>query len=365
MRHTHLSRRIAIPAAVALGLGLFTASLTWHVPAVRAGSGPLDAQASEFVRLINGVRATAGKPALAVDPFLASKARDGSIPCPDDANQTLSGRAQDFAAFGQMSHDLRLCDAATYTLSSTLFVSVLESAWGYGSVGEIDLVNGGYGDGAFLYSYNGWQTWTYSTTGHGMAGWQSSSSHWNIIMGGYDRVGCGGWASGSTYYYDCAFSAGGPNGTQAPPTKSPFDDPLPTAAPPAPTAAPPAATPCRTKAPTPKPTPKPTPTPTPTPTPMPTPTATATPIPTATPDATATSGDQSGTAPGASPTAPSDRVAILQLDRGGNSPTNGLTQMPAFIALAVALISGFSSVLLSGWYLLLSLRQRRRRETAS
>jgi len=58
-------------------------------------------------------------------------------------------------------------------------------------------------------------------------------------------------------------------------------------------------------------------------------------------------------------------LTILQLDRGGNSPTNGLTQMPAFIALAVALISGFSSVLLSGWYLLLSLRQRRRRETAS
>lgn len=165
---------------------------------------------------------------LGIDPFLASEARDGAIPCPDDQTKTIAGRAQDYAAYGNMSHDLRLCDAASYTLSGTSFVSVLQTAWGYGSVGEINLVNGGYGSGEFLYSYGGWQTWTYSTTGHAMLGWATSSSHWNIIMGGYDRVGCGGWASGSTLYYECAFASGGPNGVNSPPTESPFGDPLPT-----------------------------------------------------------------------------------------------------------------------------------------
>src|SRR5271157_2051517 len=153
----------ALPVAVALGLALFVASLTWQVPTVRAGSGPLDAQASEMVRLINGARATNGLSALGVDPFLAAKARDGAIPCPDDSSKSIAGRTQDFAAEGTMSHYLRLCDAGSYTPSTTLFVSTVQS-WGYGSVGEIMLDNGGYGSGAYLYTYNGWQTWTYSTT---------------------------------------------------------------------------------------------------------------------------------------------------------------------------------------------------------
>jgi hypothetical protein len=234
---------------VVLGLVLFAASLAWGVPTATASTGPLDAQSSELVRLINGARAAAGLAQLDVDTFLAAEARDGSIPCPDDAKKTIAGRSQDFAAYAAMSHDLRLCDAASYTPSSTLFINVLQSAYGYGSVGEIDLVNSGYGSGAFLYTYGSWQTWTYSTTGHAMLGWATSSSHWNIIMGGYDRVGCGGWAGDSGYYYDCVFSDGGPNGTVSPPTESPFSNPLPTPAPtptPVPTVAttpPPAAAP--------------------------------------------------------------------------------------------------------------------------
>jgi hypothetical protein len=222
--------RLAVPTAVALGLALFTATLAWQVPAATAASGPLDAQSSELVRLINGARAANGKSALSVDIFLASKARDGSIPCPDTSG-TIAGRTKDMAATGSMSHYLRNC--ATGGLSGANFVNVLQSAWGYGSVGEILLQNGGYGNGAYLYKVAGsrstWMTWTYSTTGHGMEGWKSSSGHWNIIMGGYNRIGCGGWASGSTYYYDCLFSRGGPapSGLKSPPTKSPFSNPLP------------------------------------------------------------------------------------------------------------------------------------------
>ena len=185
------------------------------------------------MRLINGARAAEGRSSLSLDPFLASKARDGAIPCPDDTTKTIAGRAQDFAAYGTMSHSLRLCDATSYTLSGTKFVTVLQNVWAYPNVGEINLVNGGYGTGAFLYTYGGWQTWTYSTTGHAMMAWKTSSSHWNIVMGAYDRVGCGGWASGSTYYYECSFSHGGssPNGLRSPPTKSPFSNPLPTSIP--------------------------------------------------------------------------------------------------------------------------------------
>ncbi len=236
--------------AVGLSLGLLVFSSVWQVPVVKA-AGAATTQAGELERLINGARAAAGKPALAVDRILATQASDGAIPCPDDPAKTIAGRAQDLAAFGQLSHNLRLCNAATYSLSGTTFVSLLQSKWGYGSVGEILLVNGGYGNGPNLYTSGSWSTWTYATTGHAMTAWKTSSTHWNIVMGGYDRFGCGAWSpSGSTIYYACEFSSGGPSsdGLTAAPTGSPFSDPLPTPAPtvvpaPAPTRVPaPAAT---------------------------------------------------------------------------------------------------------------------------
>ena len=387
--------RLALPAAVAFGLSLFAVSLTWQVPAVAASSGPIDAQATEFVRLMNGARAAEGKPALKVDPFLASKVRDGAIPCPDDASDSIAGRAKDFAAYNEMSHQLRLCNAASYKLSGTLFVSVLQSAWAYWNVGEIDLDNGGYGDGAFLYTYSGsktWQTWTYSTTGHGMMGWQSSKSHWDIIMGRYDRVGCGGWASGSTYYYDCAFSEGGssPDGLRSPPTSSPFDNPLPTQAP--------------TARPTPRPTARPTAPPARR---APTPTAcrthVATPVAGASASVSTSAGASSGSGatpssgptvapPSASPTTspvatastsdeaaqatqtadanqtaeasatPQVAAAAGLQESGGNGvgSAGDASGVPASIARFVALVAGSGAMLLAGCSLILSSRRRRR-----
>ena len=237
----HYKLRNALPLALALGLGLFATTLVWQVPPA-AASGSLDNQASDLVRLINGARSASGKSSLTIDLFLASKARDGAIPCPDNPAKTIAGRARDMAARGSMSHDLPNCD--TGTMSSKTFVSTLQTAWKYGSVGEILLENGGYGNGAYLYSVTGskrtWMTWTYSTTGHGMLGWKSSSSHWAIIMGGYSHVGCGGWSSGSAYFYDCLFTKGGPapSGLKSPPTKSPFSNPLPATPTPKPTAKP-------------------------------------------------------------------------------------------------------------------------------
>ncbi len=343
-----MPRILAVPAAVSLGLALFAVSLTWQVP--KAAAASLDSQSSEIVRLINGARAAAGKAPLAVDVFLASVARDGAIPCPDDAAKTIAGRTKDFATFGATSHSLRLCDSATYAVSSTTFVSTMQTAWGYGSVGEIIGLNGGYGNGAYLYTYKTWQTWTYATTGHMMAGWQSSSTHWNIIIGGYDRVGCGGWSSGSTYFYDCAFARGGPSpsGLRGAVTKSPFSNPLPAPVvtpPPAPkaparTAAPRAGTTVAGASATPE------PTATPTPTPTPTPTATLPPIEIARlshVDATATA----TTTPAA---------AVLHYAAIMPPPT----PLPATVARTVALVAGIGAGLLSVLLALLSRRRRRR-----
>ncbi|HEX7491049.1 MAG TPA: CAP domain-containing protein [Candidatus Limnocylindrales bacterium] len=370
MRFTKPSRLVIIPAAIALGFSLFAASMTWGPAPAAAGSGPLDAQSTEMVRLINGARAAQGKAPLQIDTFLAAKARDGSIPCPDDATKTIAGRTQDFATFGNMSHSLRLCNADSYTLSATSYVSVLQG-WGYGSVGEINLVNGGYGSGAYLYSSGGWQTWTYATTGHAMIGWASSSSHWNIIMGGYDRVGCGGWASGSTFYYECSFSSGGPNGVVSPPTQSPFDNPLPT--------------------PTPTPTPPPAPTVAPTQrivltappvsggggsssggsTSKSTPAGTTTGTPAATSSVTlpapvfsATSAVQGATAQGAQTAAatsgPVEAMAGVVGDGHGTGSGDGFSSLPAIVVEVIALVAGSSSAVLAAFFILMSFRRRRR-----
>ena len=351
--------------AVVLSLGLLAFSFSWQVPSVRA-AGAATTQANEVVRLINGARAAAGKPALAVDVFLATQARDGAIPCPNDPAKTIAGRAQDFAAFGQMSHNLRLCDAAAYTLSGTTFISVLQSAWGYGSVGEILLVNGGYGDGQYLYTSGNWSTWTYATTGHAMTAWKTSSSHWNIIMGGYDRVGCGAWSpSGSTIYYACEFSSGGPSpdGLAAASAVAPFSAPLPTPVPvvaptPAPTQAPvPVATRAAPVAPRPVATAVPSAPPSQTPAPTET-TAAPTATPTSSPTNAPTSVVQ-GVQANPSQLAPGVQAAV----DGGPADLSVAynAAIPAGLTRDSVLGFSFGAVLLvGGWVLIDRVRRRRR-----
>ena len=299
-------RRSVLRFAVGLSLGMLAFSFAWQVPAVKA-AGAATTQAGELERLINGARAAAGKPALVVDRFLATQASDGAIPCPDDPAKTIAGRAQDLAAFGQLSHNLRLCNAATYSLSGTTFVSLLGSKWGYGSVGEILLVNGGYGNGQNLYTSGTWSTWTYATTGHAMTAWKTSSTHWNIVVGGYDRFGCGAWSpSGSTIYYACEFSSGGPSpdGITAAPTGSPFSDPLPI---PAPTIVP-------------------TPAPTRVPAPVATRAAPIAPVPAATPAATPAVSPASGASDGSQAPSPSGTTAETTADTTVTSSPTSVVQ---------------------------------------
>jgi hypothetical protein len=203
--------RAAAPLVAALALAALALLPAWSVSGVRA-AGAADAQSSELVRLINGERAYLGKPALRLDRYLASKARDGAIACPNDASLIMAGRAKDIAVFGGMSHSLRLC--AQYSVMDTMKI------WGYrGQRGEILAMNRGYGTGKVTYTYGcspsvtacpGAATSTYDTAAHAMAGWMRSSGHYAVIVGGYDRVGCGAWiAADGGYYYACLFSLGG------------------------------------------------------------------------------------------------------------------------------------------------------------
>jgi hypothetical protein len=224
VRMIHRGRRLApVIAAMAMAALMLLPAWSVSVPVVRA-AGAADAQAAELVRLINGERAYAGKPALRLDRFLASKARDGAIWCPNDASLVMAGRAKDIALYGPMSHNLRLC--SQYSVTAAM------KTWGYaGGRGEILAMNSGYGTGSVTYAYGcspsvadcpGPETSTYNTTAHAMAGWMRSSGHYAVIVGGYDRVGCGGWVSSSGgYYYSCLFSLGGaPISTPKPPSKA-------------------------------------------------------------------------------------------------------------------------------------------------
>ena len=215
LRNHRQPRYLIVLGAMALSAFALSFSLALSVPAAMA-SGPANAEANELVRLINGERAYLGKAPLRTDSFLASKARDGAIACPNNASLVMYGRAKDFAVYGYPanSHLLRLCP--TYTSMDAM------ASWGYkGSRGEITALNGGYGTGKVAYTYGctpsvrtcpGSSTSTYHTTDIAMWDWTSSATHYAIIIGSYDRVGCGAWiGSNGAFYYDCLFSRGGPS----------------------------------------------------------------------------------------------------------------------------------------------------------
>jgi hypothetical protein len=349
----------AVRGALILSLALVAS--VGAVPAARAGAGPADAQATEMVRLINGVRAANSLPALNVDPALAGLARDAPIACPSDASKVVSGRAKDFATNGPPSHYLRLCP-------SVMFVSVLQSVYGYGSNGEIDLDNLNYGTGARLLTYTGskgtWQTWTYYTNQAGILGWMNSATHRNIIVGAYDRVGCGGWIGGDgTFFYDCLFSNGGPGSVVAPPTRAPFNNPLPTAQP----------IPQATPVPTPRPIaavtapPKPAPTPAPTASPAavdPTPSASSTmPVPAATLSVSPTTSPTASPAPvlDASESA-SPSVEMPQGARGGGASPSAPIES-SIVGVAAGGVAGLLAAC-SGLFLTIRRRGRRKKDAS-
>jgi hypothetical protein len=372
VRISHRPSLNVFATALALGALSLASSLAWAVPPVSAEAGPANVEASELVRLINGVRGANGLGALQLDPSLAGLARDTPISCPGDASLVMLGRTRDAAENNYVSHSLRLCP-------DVKFVSVLQTTYNYWNNGEIMLQNGGYGSAQYLVSYAGssstYQTYSYSTTGHAILGWLSSGTHAPIVLGGYDRVGCGGWLSASgVFWYDCLFSLGGPNATTSPPTRAPFADPV---APPAPPA-------------------DPTPAPTANPTPAPTrpPRSTAASVPAATPPAVDggagaspnapydPNGGWSGTEVAAYPTlaapptaaaagiaqaaatsSPIPTAGAAAANMGGHSgvSANSAPAIPAQMPRGLASVIGLAAAMMIAVYALVLMRRRRRR----
>ena len=357
MRSHHTHHCEVALGAFALGALMLAVSLAWSVPTARAAGGAADAQATELVRLINGERAYLGKAPLGADTFLASKARDGAVACPNDASLVMAGRAKDFAVYGfpSNSHLLRLCP--TYSSMDAM------KTWGYnGARGEVTALNGGYGTTKVAYAYGctpsvrtcpGSSTSTYYTTARVLTNWTSSSSHYSIIVGSYDRIGCGAWiGSNGAYYYDCMVSLGGRVAPKATPT-------------PRPTAGSTTAATHRPAA---------------TQRPVSTPVAvSSTPTPDASgsaPISDATPVGAAGLDPGASPTAivegaqlanpsPASNPAFLgNIEKGGsqNDPPGGARVGLPISSSNLGLAAGAMATILSVFYgLLLALRRRRQR----
>lgn len=257
--HTGQPLASLLQRGLAVGVVIFMAALAFGAPVAAADSTfTPNTAASELARLLNGERVTNGLPALAVDPFLADKARDGAVTCPNGAG-TMAGRAKDMAVNDFFSHNLRLCP--TYDVGDAL------SSWGYKSyIGEILADNFGYDFTSFPYDYGcdvhqancgGGSTSAPTTVAMASYQFMTSQSHRDVVLSSsYDRFACGAWQIpwvGHTgqygTYYACMFAFG--PGTAPAPTPSPT--PAPTATPtPAPTATTaPTATPAPTVTPAP------------------------------------------------------------------------------------------------------------------
>jgi len=215
-----LLRSLPVSLLVVLFVGVPQATATNY-------SGPLqrDFVREEVVRLINGERTLRGKKPVRLDTFLAAKAHDSDVRCPNDAKRLNQGRAQSLAAQNVVppSHALPLCKS--YTVLSVV------PYWDYsGTRGEILTLNNqdfsrvryDYGCPMGSQQTCGRSTFTYTqnTVAQAVRQWMNSSGHRGIILGSYVRVGCGVWQGGTAYYggntfvnvrwYACIFANSGP-----------------------------------------------------------------------------------------------------------------------------------------------------------
>ena len=220
MRHdrTSIPRTLASALAAALLLGVAIGPVT----AVRASDVPFarDSARSEVVAIINGERKAAGLKPLTVDLLLSSRAHDASFACPGGGS--TPGRARDIAEHNGLNHELSGCPGR----------SILDAmpAWAYrGLTGEIlaynyessDLVTYRFGcrpgSTGFDCGGGGATLEVSRTAATAIRQWVDSPTHHDIMLGAYDRFGCGAWAGAGTTrygtggaYYACVFAKGGP-----------------------------------------------------------------------------------------------------------------------------------------------------------
>ncbi len=198
------------------------AVVTASAAPVRAADVPFarDSARSEIVALINGERKAAGLKPLTVDLLLSSRAHDASFACPRSG--TTPGRALDIAAHAGLTHVLSGCPG--------LEIVDVMPGWGYrGATGEILAYN--YESSSMVTYHFGCppgsrdfdcaaatgETRVSRTAATALRQWTDSPLHHGIMLGDYDRFGCGAAAGTATtaygtggQFYACVFAKGGP-----------------------------------------------------------------------------------------------------------------------------------------------------------
>jgi len=206
--------RFAKPHLVALATILAVISLAAPSgPAPRAArAATTDAAGAALMRLTNLDRAALGKPALAIDPFLVSLARDYRFACPSTGSLVVSGRARDMADRSYFSHQIPGCGET--------ILDVVRAEFAYNTPRAENIAWNDYPAGTSSYRAGcdidgadcaGGTTSALTTVVVAERQFMQSAGHRANILGGYDRFGCGSAtdASGGTYF-SCIFSRGGP-----------------------------------------------------------------------------------------------------------------------------------------------------------
>jgi hypothetical protein len=186
---------------------------------------PRDYIREEVMRLINGDRAYFGLSAMKLDTFLAAKAQDSPVRCPNDATKLNQGRAVSVAAQNVIPapHALPLCPK--YTVLDTV------PYWGYsGYRAEILAVDNqdmsirrydfGCAIGSQLTCSHSSYTYAPFTAAQAVREWMNSSTHRAKMLGSYSRIGCGAAQGGNAVYggytyvgtrwFACIFANTGP-----------------------------------------------------------------------------------------------------------------------------------------------------------
>jgi len=216
VRHFSAIQRAALLAA-ALALVLLLSAGPASAQPVSATAAP-DAGA-ELMRLTNLDRLALGYPALAEDPTLAALAADRSFICPSGLQP--AGRALDMAQRGYFDHAIPGCAAAG---TPAVMLLDLLPALGYNTFRAENIGwNAGYGTGTVSYT-PGCSLQASACQGVGTPSTADVAAveqaflldpeHRAIVLGTYDRFGCGAArTAGGTLYVACLFSLGGPSAT--------------------------------------------------------------------------------------------------------------------------------------------------------
>ncbi len=218
---------------VALAVAAIAILATVVVAPAGAGAATVDPYGDELMRLTNLDRGALGKAPLAIDPTLASFARDLSWTCPTSGALVLRGRAADMADRAYFSHYVSGCIGAGGTEMSVL--DVMSQVLGYRAMRGENIAWNTYGTESTTYAYGcaidgtgcKGTTTTPKTVEVAERGFMQSAGHRSNILNSFDRFGCGSSLAGSgRRYYACVFSLGGPAPTPTPtPTPSPSPAP--------------------------------------------------------------------------------------------------------------------------------------------